>query len=57
MYITKMSPTVETKPLLLSEKVRQITCYWRTVVRSNHVTNVIYTKNKPLEQLVSPTKK
>ena len=31
-------------------------CYWRTVVCSNHVMNVIY-KNEPRDHLVSPTKK
>ena len=30
---------------LLSEKVRRFTCYWRTVVCSTHVTNVIYKTN------------
>ena len=31
-------------PLLLAKKVRQFTCYRRTVVCSTHVMNVIYKK-------------
>ena len=43
--------------LLLSKKLCQFTCYWRTVVSSNHMTTVICKNNKLRDQLVSPTKK